>query len=317
MKLNGKILFTLALMFLLVFSLGENLEATKVQTIADTKLPTASFPTNRNLNAGVLTPTADGTSVHTGYVSVIDTSNINDGYVMVKYSGNASKVKVQIEHENSFPYIYDITTLNEFESFPLSLGSGSYTLTVNELISGNQYEIIDKVTFTAKLKNEYSPFLYPNQYVNFDKTTKIVSIGNEINKDAYSDIEIIKNSFEYVSGNIEYDYSKLERTENFNLPDLDKTVDERKGLCLEYSSLLVAMLRSQGIPAKLVIGYAGDVYHAWVSVYTTEKGTIDEDTSFSGEGWVIIDPTLAATGDVLPGFTDSHGNREYKPMYEY
>ena len=33
---------------------------------------------------------------------------------------------------------------------------------------------------------------------------------------------------------------------------------------------MTGMLRSQGIPSKLVVGYAGTAYHAWISVWTEE-----------------------------------------------
>ena len=39
--------------------------------------------------------------------------------------------------------------------------------------------------------------------------------------------------------------------------------------------LMAAMLRSQGIPTRLEIGYSKDAYHAWVSVYIEDIGWID------------------------------------------
>lgn len=61
-------------------------------------------------------------------------------------------------------------------------------------------------------------------------------------------------------------------------------------VCLEYADLLVALLRSQGIPARMPIGYAysgglkaspavADSLHAWVEAYVP------------GIGWMTLDPT--------------------------
>jgi transglutaminase/protease-like cytokinesis protein 3 len=57
------------------------------------------------------------------------------------------------------------------------------------------------------------------------------------------------------------------------------------------------MLRSQGIPTRLVLGYVGDVYHAWISVHTPDTGWINNIIQFDGKDWRLMDPTFAATGN--------------------
>ena len=57
---------------------------------------------------------------------------------------------------------------------------------------------------------------------------------------------------------------------------------------------MVGMLRSQNVPCKLVVGYAGTQYHAWVSVWTAEDGWIDGVIYFDGTTWQRMDPTLAS-----------------------
>ena len=54
------------------------------------------------------------------------------------------------------------------------------------------------------------------------------------------------------------------------------------------------MLRSQGIPTKLIFGYSGDAYHAWISVWLAETGWVDSIIEFDGKSWSLLDPTLAA-----------------------
>lgn len=70
----------------------------------------------------------------------------------------------------------------------------------------------------------------------------------------------------------------------------------RSGQCEYFASAMVLMLRSQGIPARLVTGFLGGEYnpfegytivrennaHAWVEAY------------FPGQGWRIFDPTPPA-----------------------
>ena len=54
------------------------------------------------------------------------------------------------------------------------------------------------------------------------------------------------------------------------------------------------MLRSQGIPTRLEVGYAGTVYHAWISTYIKDVGWINGIIQFNGSGWTLIDPTTAS-----------------------
>ncbi|MCI9382900.1 MAG: transglutaminase domain-containing protein, partial [Lachnospiraceae bacterium] len=65
------------------------------------------------------------------------------------------------------------------------------------------------------------------------------------------------------------------------LPDVDATLQERKGICFDYSALFAAMLRAQDIPVRLAIGYVqpDNIYHAWNQVY------------LDGE-WVWMDSTF-------------------------
>ena len=60
---------------------------------------------------------------------------------------------------------------------------------------------------------------------------------------------------------------------------------------------MTGMLRSQSVPCKLVVGYAGEVYHAWISVYTEKDGWIDNAIYFDGTTWKRMDPTFAASGN--------------------
>lgn len=55
---------------------------------------------------------------------------------------------------------------------------------------------------------------------------------------------------------------------------------------------MTAMLRSQDIPTKLVVGYTGNLYHAWINVYLEGQGWVDNIIYFDGTSWKLMDPTL-------------------------
>ena len=57
---------------------------------------------------------------------------------------------------------------------------------------------------------------------------------------------------------------------------------------------MTAMLRSQGIPAKLQIGFSGELHHAWISTYLESGGWVDNIIQFDGTSWSLMDPTFAS-----------------------
>ena len=81
------------------------------------------------------------------------------------------------------------------------------------------------------------------------------------------------------------------------LPELDKVLESKKGICFDYAALMAGILRSQNVPCKLVVGYAGKSYHAWISVYSEEYGWVNGAIYFDGENWQRMDPTFADSGN--------------------
>ena len=58
------------------------------------------------------------------------------------------------------------------------------------------------------------------------------------------------------------------------------------------------MLRSQGVPTKIIFGYVApnDLYHAWNMFYTKEKGWITVSFEVGDDTWNRIDLTFSAGG---------------------
>ena len=71
-----------------------------------------------------------------------------------------------------------------------------------------------------------------------------------------------------------------------------------KGICFDYASLAAAMLRSQGIPAKVIFGYVSpnDLYHAWNVFYTKKTGWVSVEFKVDKNTWNRLDLTFAANG---------------------
>ena len=220
--------------------------------------------------------------------------------------------------KNNKVYKYFIERTKEPTYFPLTSGNGTYQISVYENVQDDEYSVLMMDSFEVKLKNKFLPFLYPNQYVEFTSKTKAVKEAKKLAKDSKDDMAIVKAVYNYVVKNVKYDDEKAQNVQSGYLPSVDETLKTKKGICFDYAALMTAMLRSQGIPTKLEIGYSGDIYHAWISTWLNEKGWVDNIIQFDGKSWELMDPTLAANSDNKEDVKEYIGNGEhYVLQYSY
>jgi transglutaminase-like putative cysteine protease len=250
----------------------------------------------RDNDSAVLVPEASGKVVFNSELYSIDVSNVSRGYVMVYYQGDNEKVKLQISTPEGTPYTYLITKYNQWLTFPLPGGNGIYKIELYEVadLANDLYAVVFTQDVEVFIENEFLPFLYPNNYIDFSPQSQAVALGSDLAEGAASDLEVISNIYYYVIENISYDTEKAKNVKYGYTPDVDDTLATQKGICFDYASLMSAMLRSQGIPTKLEVGYAGEVYHAWISCYVDEIGWVDKIIQFDGVNWTLMDPTFAA-----------------------
>lgn len=241
--------------------------------------------------------TADGTAVTVSSDGLItlDYSHPDEGYIMIRSTGS-QRCQIQITGPDQDLYPYPLK-LGAYEAFPFTEGDGSYQVVVLEETGNESYAIVLNQTIDVRLADSFAPFLNPNQYVSFTPDSKAVQLAMKLSDKSTSDLSFVQNVYDYVIEHIDYDDAKAENTPTDYIPDIDETLSSGKGICFDYASLMAAMLRCQNIPTKLEVGYSGDVYHAWISVYLKETGWVDNIISFDGTSWTIMDPTLGASND--------------------
>ena len=240
-----------------------------------------------------------GEVVYQNTKASVDASNLDQGFLSVKYTGGKSvRIKVQITKKSGVTYTYNLNNQGTAETFPLTEGDGSYTVKVFENTSGNKYAQAFTCSVQLALTNAFAPFLYSNQYVNFTEESKVVSTAAELISEAgaKTDLEKVAAVYRYVVRNLSYDYELAKTVKSGYLPDVDQILEKGKGICFDYAAVMSAMLRSQGIPCKLVVGYAGTVYHAWINVYIEDVGWVDQLIYFDGVKWSLMDPTFISSG---------------------
>lgn len=274
-----------------------------------------SEPGTRDCTPHVLVPLAGGSVTFENELVTVDLSHTEEGYCMADYKGDAAKAKMQLTTPDSTTYTY--TLHGGYETFPLTGGSGLYHITIFENVQGDQYSTAMSEEFTVELKNEFSVYLYPNQYVNFTEDCQTVKKGSELASYASSDLDVVANVYNYIIQNISYDKEKAQNVESGYLPDVDEILASGTGICFDYAAVMAAMLRSQEIPTRLEVGYAKDAYHAWVSVYLHDIGWVNGIIEFDGENWELMDPTFARSQSEKKLRKYIGNGSSYKTKYVY
>jgi len=271
----------------------------------------------------LLMPVASGNRVERNAKAMIDYSNTADGYVMVKWLAQTSRqLRVQVTGPDDSKYTYTIFPDDTFEVFPLSGGNGSYLVRVLEQSEGDRYAVATTLEVKVTLQDEFAPFLRPNQFVNFDESSNVVRKAAELVAGKDNMPEMVAAVYDFITKNITYDRNfaqqVIDGSHRGYVPDLDKVLSSGKGICFDYAAVMTAMLRSQGIPTRLVFGHVDEVYHAWIDVYSEETGWVNSAIFFDGENWLMMDPTFAAAASsaaALAAFIGDGGNYSVKHLF--
>ena len=266
----------------------------------------------------VKTVSSPGEKKFTAGDSFIDYSNASKGYISVRYGGGSDRVRVLIKCGNS-TYDYMLTGDNKTRYFPLSCGSGEYILQLWEHDHDNFYSNSIDETVSLTVSDEVAMFLYPNYYVEFDQQSNAVKKSAEVCAGAEGIIEKIAAIFGYITDNVAYDKQLAATVQSGYVPNPDATLKSLKGICFDYSALFAAMARAQGIPTRLVIGYASpDIYHAWNEVYTTETGWITPELFLKQSGYNLLDSTFYAGASDKAQISDYISTKSnYTALYYY
>jgi len=252
-------------------------------------------------------PSAPGTAVEANELVIVDYSNAHDGYIMVRFLDPPpanEPVMVITVGPNGFQHNHIMLISREYDIIPLTAGSGEYVIAVGEPVNG-QLAVLLQTKINADIADEFAPFLRPSRHINYTLDSKVVKKADELigGRTDLDLIERIRMVYEFVVSHFEYDWDLLPylAANPYYIPDLDFVLDYGKAICYGYSSVMAAMLRSQGIITRQVIGWMthpdGRVeYHAWIDVYSTTEGWLTGIVFFDGNGYSRLDPTVASSG---------------------
>lgn len=191
---------------------------------------------------------------------------------------------------NLYPRAYNIIpskVTNSVDSNEGYLNPEKYIVSDDPLIKETAKKIVGKETnFYEKAKLLYA---FVASEMVYDAKSPIASSGS------YSAIRDILRKDTSLTDDLKKGLVYNPETDDY---DLETFTTQEGGLCFDYATLLVALMRAEGIPSRVVVGYVvteenvaelrknGEVNitenpHAWVEVYLAPYG------------WVHVDPTVS------------------------
>ena len=221
----------------------------------------------------------EGEWVEQNGMLVLDESYLSQGYMMARSSDYSSaRLKLRVVYGDTH-LDYDLPGDTSYTVIPLQMGSGSYQVMLYQNTSGKKYAEVGNIWVYAELEREDVAFLYPNQYINYSISSPAVAEADQL-CEGKSDRDAYDTVCRFMSSGFVYDFIKAIEVSAGMLPDIDGAFEKRMGICQDLAAIMCCMLRTQGIPARMIIGYADNTYHAWTQ---TVVDGVDE----------FFDPTAA------------------------
>lgn len=231
-------------------------------------------------------PEQSGTAQEQSGMLAVDYSNVSEGYFMAGApAGCEHRLKLRVSGRGE-TLTYDLNAEGDYEVFPLQLGSGDYAVELYENVGGKKYAQAGTVYLSAALSREDAAFLYPNQYIWYERLSPIVEKAAEL-CEGKDEAGVYETVCSFMQSEFAYDFIRALTVSAGELPDPEGCFEKRMGICQDLSAVTVALLRIMGVPGRMIIGYADSGYHAWTM------------TQIGGEDR-FFDPTAAVGGISAP-----------------
>jgi len=170
-----------------------------------------------------------------------------------------------------------------------------FVLNANFIVEteSNLVYVSEKVYFPlSNLDSSFFKYISSSEVFDIDENIKSLAINLSLGEDDL--FKVVFSLADWVNKNMVYDLDSL----SSDRVPASQVFFHMNGVCTEYTSLFVSLVRSLGIPAREISGFAftnsglfprGWEFHSWAEVY------------FPSFGWVPFDPTYGQYGFVDAG----------------
>ena len=175
-----------------------------------------------------------------------------------------------------------------------------------EITKGETYQVETLVSLPAETELHQTGTEYPDwldRYLQLpeDFSSEIADLAAEIVEEFDNPYDQAYAITHYLRLNIAYSQI-IDAVPSGEDPIAWFLFNTQEGFCNYYATAEVLMLRSLGIPARLVVGYAEGEYDKPTNTYTVLERDSHAwpEVYFVDYGWVIFEPTTAQPAYILP-----------------
>ncbi len=240
----------------------------------------------------------------------LDTGSSSQGVVLISINPDLIPANVRVKviiQLGSSSYQYDVNQRGSYQGIPLQSSGNCMVLVFKQIDStGTSLAQVMAHSYQVSLASSLKPYTAASILTNFSRSSACVRQANSLCSGVSTQTGKVEAVYNWIVNNIRYDTALASQIQKDKgkyetyQPDPDRTFSSKKGICYDYASLMCAMLRSQGIPTRLVKGLTGPGYHAWNEVFFEGKGWVVVASfqwkEIDGSSWVLFDSTFAASG---------------------
>jgi len=185
---------------------------------------------------------------------------------------------------------------NRYAEFVIENINENMEIYIKCLIEIFKYDLneANKTNFINKFESKKSLSIYLNEEKFIESNDpSVIDITKQFNTKNKTDL--VKQIYNFVISNMTFEMQKEEKGALFAL-------NNKKGRCMEYSALFIALCRASGLPARQIYGYnplERAILHAWAEVYLDNLG------------WVPFDPTSNCIEEGKSTFNNFANNYVY------
>lgn len=190
----------------------------------------------------------------------------------------------------------------------------SYDVTFMRLAPGGVSDLPDDIGEAEADPNEFAPYLEPSP-TGVEAYTELTEqvIGDETNDLVIG--QLLQQHFR--SGIYTYDLNLLPGEGQDSSP-IAHFLATQQGYCVQFATSMVMMARSQGIPARMALGFLpGEREPNGTWTIVASRAHTWPELWIDGMGWVRFEPTPAVRASQPPAYTQlNQGTAEADPTQE-
>lgn len=166
-----------------------------------------------------------------------------------------------------------------------------------------EYTVYSRPTPVAPADLQFQPAVYTEVFAQHflqlpESSERVGALAQEITRSKTSAYEKAQAIEAYLSRNYRY---SLDISRGVQTRPLEEFLFERKtGYCEHYATAMVVLLRSVGVPARLVTGFLATEWNEYGNYYVVRQRDAHAwvEVHLPNSGWVTMDPTPAVSETV-------------------